>query len=352
MFRVAEVAVFSVFFVFSFIKTFSADFLNINTLTYVYYFLITTFLIYYFLIYRPTKVHYLFAAIFISLAWLVIVGLILADSRVFVLGKLQGLVLSLISIPIAIYMYQRDLLKVAVLFTSIFLILISALFSVFVTYDDTNPAYILNEVYLHGSFLAGFMIFLAILLKLPIIWSILLLGCLIILGGRGPFLSFFIVSLFMIINHGVKLLYKPTLNKSGALISLFSFPVITLGIIYFIPNIFDRMLARWMVIFSTAGGGDSARSRLEHLTTSLTAIDTSPFIGIGIANYGQFKFGYHNVSYPHNFVLEILAENGWWAGFHFLFVTYLFKSFGNKTLAITALCFCLFTYELFICKLK
>jgi O-antigen ligase len=333
MFRLAEVTAFSIFFVFSFVKLFSSGFIDINILTYIYYFVLMFFVGRYYLINKPTRINYMFIAIAISLAWLVIVGLIRAQSEVFVYGKLRGLFISVLSIPVAVYMFRRNLLGAAVAVTTIFLLLMAVLFSIYVTYDETDPAYVLNEVYLHGSFLAGFMIFLSILIRLPIIWSVVLMACLIILGGRGPLLSLLIVSMFIVINFGFSLIKRPRLNKSGVVFSLVSFPVLVSGILYLLPNLFDRMLARWSVIFSTSDGGESTGRRIEHLFTSIAAFDSSPFIGIGLANYGLFMEGYHNESYPHNFILEILVENGLLGGLPFLVCVGLIfiKSTGNKT---------------------
>jgi O-antigen ligase len=330
MFRLAEVAIFSIFFVFSFIKLFSSSLIEINTLTYFYYLTIMLFLGRYFLLHQVIQINFLLVSFLLSIGWLTLIGLTGAQSETLVFDKLKSLFISLLSIPVAIYMYQRNLLKSTVIFTTIFLMILSILFSMFITYDEEDPAFILNEIYLHGSFIAGFMIFLSFLLRLNIIWPIILITCLIILGGRGPLLSLIIASMFIVINFTLKLIKVPKLNKRGAAIALSLLPIIFTGILKFFPNLFDRMIARLSYLSS---GGDSTLRRIEHINTSLAAFDSSPIIGIGISNYGLFLTGSHNDSYPHNFILEILAENGLLGGLPVLacIVLIFIKSIGNKS---------------------
>jgi len=230
-------------------------------------------------------------------------------------------------------MVRRNLLEAAVMVTTASILLLTVLFFIYGTYDETDPAYVFNEVYLHGSFLAGFMIFLSLLIRLSIIWPVVLMICLITLGGRGPFLSLLIVSIFIFIKFGFSLANRPSLTKRGIVFFLGPLPVFVASILYIVSSLLDRMIARWAVIFSTSGDGDSAARRIEHVYTSIAAIDSSPFIGIGLANYGLFMEGYHNDSYPHNFILEILAENGLLGGLPFLVCVGLIfiKSTGNRT---------------------
>lgn len=333
MLRKVELAFFSLFFIFPIIKTLSSNMLDIDILTYTYYFIITLFLGNYFLSPGPTKVHLLLFAFSISIIWLVVVGLINAEPDFLVFNKLRGLLLSLFSIPIAIYMYRRGLLEVVIISSSIFLVALSVVFVNFVTYDQSNPAYILNSVYLHGSFLAGFIALLAIYMRMPILWPILLLGSLIVLGGRGPFLSLFIVSMFMFTGVGIGKIKKRFVKKKGVSLLIALPPFVLVSPLFLMPDFYDRMLARWLVMFSTPGGGASFVSRVDHLSTSLAAMATSPFVGIGIANYGMFKYGFAELSYPHNIILEVLVESGVIGGLPFLFcIAFIFfKSFGNKT---------------------
>ena len=153
MFRLAEVAIFSIFFVFSFIKLFSSSLIEINTLTYFYYLTIMLFLGRYFLLHQVIQINFLLVSFLLSIGWLTLIGLTGAQSETLVFDKLKSLFISLLSIPVAIYMYQRNLLKSTVIFTTIFLMILSILFSMFITYDEEDPAFILNEIYLHGSFI-------------------------------------------------------------------------------------------------------------------------------------------------------------------------------------------------------
>ena len=346
MFRWAEVATFSIFFVFSFIKSFSFGFVNIDILTYTYYAVILLFLARYYLIDKPLRLHFMFLFLIGSIVWLVLLGLLQVKSETAAYDKLRALLLSVTSIPVAVYMFRRNLLKSTVVVTTIFLLLMSAIFSVYVTYDETDAAYVLNEVYLHGSFISGFMIFLAILLRLPPILPVVLTACLFVFGGRGPLLALVVVSIFFGLKFALDFVRVPRLKKSSALFSFISLPILFSGTLYVFPNLFDRMLARWAVFFSSLEGDYSAARRIEHFFTSIAAFDSSPFIGIGLANYGLFLDGYHSGSSPHNFILEVLLEGGLLGGLPFLFCVslVLIKSTGNKTWPL--LLYVLFTLQL------
>ena len=329
MFRMGEVVTFSIFFVLSFIKLFSVGLVDINIVTYLYYFIVLLFLARYYARSKIFRINYLLGALMLSLVWLVIVGLFQVQFDVFVYSKLRALFVSVLSIPIAVYMFRRNLLKPAVIVTTISILLLTVIFYVYGTYDETQPAYVLNELYLHGGFLAGFMIFLCLLLRLPIILPVVLIICLITLGARGPSLSLMLVSMFLLINVGFTLVKRLKLKKRSMVFFLGFLPLLFLSIL---PSLLDRMIARWTVIFSMSDGGDSAARRVEHIYTSVAAIQSSPAVGVGFANYGLFMAGYHDDSHPHNFVLEVLAENGLLGSLPFLVCVGLIfiKSIGNK----------------------
>ena len=99
MFRWAEVATFSIFFVFSFIKSFSFAFVNIDILTYIYYGVLLLFLARHYLIDRPLRLHYMFLFLLGSIVWLVVLGLLQVKSEAVAYDKVRALLLSVTSIP-------------------------------------------------------------------------------------------------------------------------------------------------------------------------------------------------------------------------------------------------------------
>ncbi len=333
MLKSVELIFFSIFFVFSFIKVFVSTFVDTDNLTYIYYLILSFFLSNYYLRNSRESISWLFLALVLSIVWLSLIGLLGSNSEFYGFGKLQALVISAFSIPIAVYMYKRNLLAPAVRITTLFLVVVAGLFSNLVTYDENDPAYVLNNAYLHGSFISGFMVLLSILIRLSSVWPIALIGCLMVFGGRGPSLCLAAVLTVLGAMYLLKLISRRKLSMRLVSFTLLSVPLVGFIVIYLMPTIFDRMIARWHAFLSTTGGGESAQRRIEHLRASIDAFSNNPLMGIGMGDYGRFLNGYPSDSHPHNFILEVLAENGLVGGLPFLFcIGLLFaKSVANKT---------------------
>jgi O-antigen ligase len=309
MYRALEILAFSPFFVFSFLKLYVDDLIESDTLTFVYYGLLLSLTLVGFIASEKRKTSQLISVFLLSLAWCTLVGAIGANFDTVYFSKLQALFLSLLTVPVASYMLRRDLLPIAIAFSALAIFLITFLFSSYASYDEYEVGYVLNNVYLHASFLCGFFILACVLTKRFYFLVFPLLGCLIVLGGRGPLMALMVVAAISLLIFYGKRLGRTFRSRNG----LFFIVVLPIGLIsayYLVPDLFDRSFARWQSFWVESGGGSSALRRLLHLDASVSALLSSPFIGIGTANYGLFLEGFPVYAYPHNFILELSVESG------------------------------------------
>ena len=91
-----------------------------------------------------------------TLSWFLLISLFQLDAGHFAAQNISSLGLSLISVLVAAYMYERKLLNMSIIVTTAFIVVLALLLFNYATYDESDGAYILNEVYLHGSFSSWF----------------------------------------------------------------------------------------------------------------------------------------------------------------------------------------------------
>jgi len=118
-------------------------------------------------------------------------------------------------------------------------------------------------------------------------------------GSRGPALAVGLAFLFLM---GVKVL-SPTTGRVrsvaiGALVALLLVAAVAMA-----PTV---SLERFDLLFE-GGGGQSGASRLVLLGDAATMFAQSPLAGAGT---GAFAVRHGSLSYPHNIVAELAAENG------------------------------------------
>jgi O-antigen ligase len=310
MFKLVEVSIFSTFFVFSFIKMFVTELIDTDTLTYAHYTFMILFVCKFYIESPKTRINPILIVLVFSIFWSTLIGSINMHGDEFFYRKLKSLFLSLLTIPIAIYMLRRDLISGAIVFSSLALVLLTILFSLYGNYNKNDAGYILNNVYLHGSFLAGFLSLLCLVTNQSKLLLIPLMGCIIVLGGRGPFFALIVVYAIIIFSFWFGLFKRSGLEKRTGHLILLILPVITILFYSAIPVYFHRMIQRMFVLFTETGGGGSGERRLEHLDFAISAFVSSPALGVGFSNYGMYISGFSNNSYPHNFILELVAESG------------------------------------------
>ena len=64
------------------------------------------------------------------------------------------------------------------------------------------------------------------------------------------------------------------------------------------------------LMHGTLDAGGTTSKRLEFFKSSAAAFVQEPFIGLGLAGWGNFYYGDNRSAFPHCFVLEVAAEQG------------------------------------------
>ena len=138
--------------------------------------------------------------------------------------------------------------------------------------------------------------------------TILFIGILLVIGGRGPFLA--TIGAFAVVlirdirfRRGFFAMKKRFLVISMMLMSAFVSFVLWANVHIFLTT-FDRLMQL------TQGGGNSARTRFWLFEKAWQYWQTSPILGHGMGSFGLL-LGWGDVKvYPHNIILEIMVELG------------------------------------------
>ena len=310
MYRFFEKSFFSIFFIFIFLKFAVSLYINSALVTYIYYGILITFIVIELLKNKNLKLNLTELALVGSIFWCVAIALINAEPNEFFYKKLNSFVITFLTFPIAYYIFYRGLLSALMIVSSVALFFIAILFFIFGTYDEENIAYLLNNFYLHGAFLCGFIILLSFVFKKHYGLVPPLLIAIILFGSRGPLVAFLITVIFISIFYVAKFFLSPKIKKKYLKHFVISLPIFIGAAFLFLPNLFSRMISRFDVFFSETGGGDSIQRRLEHIEASKQIFTNDPLLGIGFGNYGKYFDGFHSSSYPHNLFLELFVESG------------------------------------------
>lgn len=129
-------------------------------------------------------------------------------------------------------------------------------------------------------------------------------------GGRMPIVALLIAVIYAAyqlikIHKGVVFVRKGT--KTLLYASLFGSVVI---VFLAAKGFFNTVLYRFGVLFHEVGGGLSASGRIERFITALDIFKQNPIFGAGLGSFPIYYNGIDLPDYPHNIVLEILAEFG------------------------------------------
>lgn len=150
---------------------------------------------------------------------------------------------------------------------------------------------------------------------LILILFILTVYVLLISGGRMPVISF-LICLIVIIVSGLNItgmtLTSMTLTSIKIKKKSILFGMIGLVSLPFIINMLastgNLFFQRFMLIFN--GGGDSANSRYNHIQTAFRAFSDTNTLGLGSGGYMTYINSTDSRAYPHNILLESMAELG------------------------------------------
>lgn len=129
-------------------------------------------------------------------------------------------------------------------------------------------------------------------------------------GGRMPVLSF-VVCLIALLALGIRItgfdFQNIKMKKRTIVYSFVGFLSIPL-LIKFLSSKGNLFLSRFLLLFN--GGGDSALGRAEHYNTSFSALLDSYMLGVGSGGYLAYTGSLSTRAYPHNVLLETVAELG------------------------------------------
>ena len=262
MYRFFEKLFFSIFLIFIFLKFAVSPYIDSALVTYIYYGILMIYIFIELLKNKNLKLSKTELALFISIFWYAAIAFINSEPNEFFYKKLNSFVITLLTIPIAYYVFYRGLLSILMIISSVTLFLIAILFYVFGTYDEENIAYLLNHFYLHGAFLCGFIIFLSFVFKKHYGLVPFLLIAIIIFGSRGPLIAFLMTLIFISASYVANFLISLKIKKKNLKHFVISLPIYAGAAFLFLPNLFSRIISRLEVYVSETGGGDSDQRRL------------------------------------------------------------------------------------------
>lgn len=127
-------------------------------------------------------------------------------------------------------------------------------------------------------------------------------------GARGPVVALSTTIGFIII-LSIRFRVKRSHTKKVLIMAI----VFTLGIssiFYLFPESVETLLFRFKNLAKEAGGGTSAALRINFCIAALSAMYSSPIMGLGIGGFSTYYTGQDMRFYPHNIVLEVGSELG------------------------------------------
>lgn len=129
-------------------------------------------------------------------------------------------------------------------------------------------------------------------------------------GSRMPIVAFFIAFGYLLSNS-INLRGGVIYIRKGMrlLLLLLILAIGTLPII--IKNgFFETIIYRFMVLFTEDSGGASSSGRIDRFSSAFEMISESPLMGKGLGSFPIYFNEYDVPDYPHNMIIEILAEIG------------------------------------------
>ena len=192
-------------------------------------------------------------------------------------------------------------------------LLITSKWYIFNTLQDD---YLNTPNYLAVGTLLGVFIICNFKKKLSL-FSLIAFVFMILLSGRGPIIALFLVYFFyMIVNS----------QKSKKLLSF----LILISLFYLGYNEFSssedviNTTNRFISII------DDSNPRYNQIVQAFNIIEEDLFLGVGIGGYGMAAANIDEFWHPHNLILEIFSESGFFITLLFLY--FLFKIFISNNL--------------------
>lgn len=166
------------------------------------------------------------------------------------------------------------------------------------TANDVNPIWLARAV----SFSFFWLLVLFVNKKIKFIWLLLanvsVLTVMLFAGSKGPMIALLFTTFFVFYKSYKRVIFKPKTM-------IISFMVLFLLVpFYFYVIKPSGMMLRYAMVFNS--GLQSETPRLT-LFSSAWELSKDHFLGVGLGNFQHYSF----FIYPHNLILESLAELGW-----------------------------------------
>ena len=128
-------------------------------------------------------------------------------------------------------------------------------------------------------------------------------------GSRMPLLAFVLVFTYYLftsfkLSKGILYFRRELKYIAGLLLLLV--PVL----IYMVNKGLFATVWRRFEILITSSGGKSTQGRVDRYDVAFSIWGNNPFFGNGTGSYGYMYTGMDRNDYPHNILMELLAENG------------------------------------------
>lgn len=139
----------------------------------------------------------------------------------------------------------------------------------------------------------------------------ILLTLMLIVGGRGPLLSLlFTLSVPVLIGMRMSSMHMVIVRRHSAIILAIGVAFTgAIGYLIWSGDTTFRTVRR-LALLLTTGGGASAATRVSFYRTALSQWMESPLFGNGAGSWPVLALGLDVRGYPHNLILEVLAELG------------------------------------------
>lgn len=145
---------------------------------------------------------------------------------------------------------------------------------------------------------------------ISLISALLVVFVLFASGSRMPIVAFSIAGIYLLsksifLRRGVVYIRKGIkLVLLLLVLALAMLPVIIK------KGFFETIIYRFAVLFTEDQGGTSSSGRIDRFSVAHEMISESPFIGKGLGSFPMYFNGNDLPDYPHNMIIEIIAEIG------------------------------------------
>ncbi|PRX26968.1 O-Antigen ligase [Meinhardsimonia xiamenensis] len=232
--------------------------------------------------------------------------------------KIDGAILATISVA-PLMIYSANIIGVQAfvkffIFTCVIVLVFTIIYKLHFGFWDRSVRFFIN-----GPIIFGWMMSIAALMCLYmnknsgsfvyVFLFIIFLSSVLWTASKGPLIALIISSSLFFIRINLRVV--------SSILFIFAFMTITYNIIETIgegvvENTLSRLSVIGRIIDNNLEDGDfgSVIIRMEMISISMSVFLDNPLFGVGLGNWSFYSGLDSNMLYPHNVVMEILAETG------------------------------------------